>query len=166
MVEDDDGPCFCLSEQQLEQLRSIGVLIRRRLHSMDPVEIKGGAALLLALARLPATTPAVAVRLSFTRYGNEGNYNWLDICFWEEELRLESGEHFYDSALGGDTETDVLFEAHAGSTPRGHIEAWLDRLEELGGKPSIRVSDDSSHGEIVWEIPDEEPQGDDYGYSG
>jgi hypothetical protein len=119
---------------------------------MTPAQLRSAAALLLVLERLPFTSPGVNVSLAFNQPNTDGNYGWAKISINETELQLGIGEHFYDPRVGGDTESETLFEAHAGAdASQGSIELWLPYAEARIADGSLLVeADDSDRGLIDW----------------
>jgi hypothetical protein len=111
--EDSSDDRFPLSEDDLQGLSAIASFFRSQLATMAPAQLRSVAALLFALKRLPRTTPGVDVSLSYSQSNTDGNYGWASIGISENELRLGVGEHFYDPGVGGDTESQTLFEAFA-----------------------------------------------------
>jgi hypothetical protein len=117
---------------------------------MTPAQLRSAAPLLLALERLPDTTPGVDVSLSLSQPNTDGNYGWAKIDISEHELRLGIGEHFYDTRVGGDTESQTVFETYAGAeTCQGAIELWLPHAEARAADGSLHVEADNS--DVDWD---------------
>lgn len=130
----------------------IARMFRSQLWKLEPHKLCCVSVLLLAIERLPLTTPNVDVRILFSQPNRDGNYGWADISISEEELRLSIGEHFYDSAVGGDTETHILFEAIAGTDyasgdtdyASGDIERWLEHAAARSQDGALVIDDDNT----------------------
>jgi hypothetical protein len=151
--QDSSDDRFPLSEADLQRISAISTLFRSQLSTMTPAQLRSIAALLLALKRLPLTTPGIDISLSFSQPNTDGNYGWAKIHISEYELRLGIGEHFYDPRVGGDTKSQTLFETCAGAdTFLGDIESWLSYAEARSADGSLSVEEDNSDFEgIDWE---------------
>ena len=148
---------YPLDEVELSAVASVAQLIRSRTSSMSPHVLRSAAALLLALKRLPYATPCVDVSFGFSTPNRDGNYAWADVEINEEEFRLGLGEHFYDPAVGGDTESRTVFETQAGSSWRdGDIEDWLIFAQDIAQRGYPTVEDNSDYEGIDWSSEDEE----------
>lgn len=116
---------FPMEEEELEAFRQIAELVRIHLPAMTPEQIIGAANLLRGLESLPKPVPYLLVQLSFKTTNRCGNYGWVSISLSEDELELSIGEHFYDSAVGGDTESQVLYRCMVGDEYcTGSIGRW------------------------------------------
>ena len=125
--ETEGNTRFPLSIENQSEIKQVVDLIRNHLVRMRPSELKAAAATLLALKRLPLTTKGVQVSFGFRQPSSYGNYAWADINISEDHIRLTIGEHFYDPAVGGDTESETIFEAFEGDERcQGSIQRWLD----------------------------------------
>jgi hypothetical protein len=143
------------------QIGKVIELVRNRLSSMTPSNLRAAASVLLALERLPATTPGIQVIFGFTQPNIDGNYGWVDIKISETEFRLGVGEHFYDppingegatTSVGGETDTRIVFEAQAGNDWReGDIEDWLPVANVIAFDGLINAEDYSDHDAIEWQ---------------
>ena len=120
-LEDDDRENegrFPLSVIDKPKIEKVVELVRDNLSSMSPADLRAAASILLALERLPLTTPGVQVTFGFVQPNTDGNFGWADIEISENEFRLGTGEHFHDPAVGGDTESRTVFEMQAGGSRR------------------------------------------------
>jgi hypothetical protein len=159
MSEDDDleddhdnEGRFPLSITDKPKIEKMIELVREHLPSMSPADLRAAASVLLALERLPATTPGVHVTFGFAQPNTDGNFGWADIEISEDEFRLGTGEHFHDPAVGGDTETRTVFEAQAGGDWRqGDIDDWLPVLSVIASEGNVSAEDYSDHDAIEWE---------------
>jgi hypothetical protein len=100
-----DAGRFPLSIDDITKVEEVINLVRDQLRNMRPAHLRAAASILLALERLPATTPGMQVTCSFQQPNFDGNYGWADITVSEDNFSLGLGEHFYDPTVGGDTET-------------------------------------------------------------
>jgi hypothetical protein len=147
---DNEGR-FPLSITDKSKIETVIKLVRDQLPSMRPGDLRAAASVLLALERLPATTPGVRVTFGFTQPNTDGNYGWVDIEISEDEFRLGAGEHFYDPAVGGDTETRIVFEAQAGGDwSEGDIDDWLPVASVIASEGRVSAEDYSEHDAIEW----------------
>jgi hypothetical protein len=147
--DDSESPVarFPLSRDEISQLRRLSKYLRNQLQRMTPKDLRGAAAVILALERLPATTPGVQITFSFIQPNIDGNYGWADISISETELILGVGEHFYDPSVGGDTESRHVFTALAGDDfSKGDINEWLPYVRVLadGNLTADDYSDDEA----------------------
>jgi hypothetical protein len=80
-------------------------------------------------------------------------YRWATISLTEDDIRPETGEHFYDPAVGGDTETATLFEAIAGAgRGQGDIQRWLEYAKARAHDGQLRIEQDgSAYDDIDWD---------------
>lgn len=142
---------FPLSADEISEVEKIITLVREQLPRLKPAHLRSAAAVLQALERLPATTHGVHVTFGFVQqHGREGNYGWADISISEDEFTLGIGEHFYDPAVGGDTESRHAFEALAGGDyAEGNINDWLSAATEMSAG-DIDVEDNSDYELIDW----------------
>jgi hypothetical protein len=149
-----DETRFPLTGEDQPGVEAIIALVRRRLRYLRPRELRSAATILLALERLPAVTDGVVVTFGFS-YRDGGNLSWANIGFADGEFRLDSGEHFYEPTVGGDTESTCLFEAYAGGGRSGNIRDWLEVAEGL----HTAIGEDlSAHDDLDWSEA-EEPMG-------
>jgi hypothetical protein len=119
---------------------------------MSPEHLRAAASVLLALERLPATTPGINVTFDFLQPNTDGNNGWADIRISEETLRFGLGEHFYDPKIGGDRETRTAFETEAGGYWReGDIDDWLAVANVIILDCEFSADEYSDHDEIKWE---------------
>ena len=146
---DSQSERYPFDEEALSTIASIVKLFRYRTTSMSASDLRSAAAVILALERLPHTTPRVDVSFSFTQSNQDGNYGWADGEISEDAFRLFLGEHYYTTAVGGDTEHRIAVETYAGSNRvDGEIEDWLEvaRVIERGGHLTFEDNSD-----IDWE---------------
>jgi hypothetical protein len=142
---------FPLSADDLAKIGRVRSLVRERLPAMTPSRLRSAAALLLALERLPVTTPGIQLTFGFMQRSTTGNYGWADITISEEEFTLHVGEHFYDPSVGGDTESRDLFSAMAGSGDRdGDINGWIRVATVISAEGEIAVDDNCDYETIEW----------------
>jgi len=140
-------PLFIKNQSEIKQIVD---LIRHHLVRMSPRELKAAAVTVLALERLPLTTKGVQVLFGFCSR-KDGNYKWADINISEDHIRLTIGEHFYDPAVGGDTESETIFEAFEGDERcQGSIQRWLDTAQEIAHGSAVTFEDYSDHEQIDW----------------
>ena len=152
---------FPLSTFDRHQVGKVVHLVRSRLATMTPGQLRSAASALHALERLPIVTPGIQVSFGFTEPNGDGNYAWTDIKVSESEFLLLVGEHFYDPAVGGDTETRVVFEAHAGDASRkGDMEDWLETAGMIAPDGLITAEDYSDHDSVDWFSGDEDASDD------
>jgi len=151
--EDSTDENFDLSQSDLRSLQDLRTLFTPWLNTMSPSLLRSMAVFLLALNRLPRRTSGVDVHLSFRQPRSDGNYGWATVSISEDEIRLEAGEHFYDPAVGGDTETMTLCEAIAGAGKAGgDIGRWLEYAEARTRDGYLNVEHDgSAYDAIDWE---------------
>lgn len=143
---------FDIADHDLHLLRSVEKLVKANLGKMSPGSLHSAAAFLLALKRLPRRTLGVDVSLSFSQPNTDGNYGWTNIYISEDEIQLDVGEHFYDPGVGGDTETQTLFEAVAGGSSDGDVEQWIEFAEARAQDGYLRIDhDNSDHNAIEWD---------------
>ena len=144
---------FPLSIENQSDIKQVVDLIRNHLVRMSPSELKAAAATLLALERLPLTTKGVQVSFGFRQTSSYGNYAWADINISEDHIRLTIGEHFYDPAVGGDTESETIFEAFEGDERcQGRIQRWLDIAQEIAHGSAVTSEDYSDYEQIDWSM--------------
>ena len=111
---------------------------------MSPIELRGASTVLLALARLPRLSPGIDVLFGFRTEPMDGNHAWADISISDDGFELGVGEHYYDSAVGGDTEIRTLFATQAGSRWReGCIESWLEIAMPMADSRLYSAQDDN-----------------------
>ena len=153
-VDDDDNDNegrFPLSITDKPKIERVIHLVRSHLPSMSPDDLRAAASVLLALERLPATTPGVQITFGFAQPNTSGNFGWADIEISENEFRLGVGEHFYDPSVGGDTESRTVFETQAGGDWReGDIDDWLPVANVIASEGSVSSEDYSNHEAIEW----------------
>ncbi len=145
---------FPLTEDDFRGARAIAELLRSRLATMTPEELRSLAALLLALERLPCVTPGVDVSITISQPNLDGNYGWANLYISETEFRLGTGEHFYDPSVGGDTESRTLYEACAGDdAAEGDVDLWLSYAEARSADGSVLIDEDNSDLEVIdWDV--------------
>ena len=153
-VNNGDRDCqserYPFDEEALSAIASIVKLIQSRTTSMSASDLRSAATVILALERLPHTTPGVDASFSFTQPNQDGNYGWADGEISEDAFRLFLGERYYTTAVGGDTEHRIAVETYAGSNRiDGEIESWLEvvRMIERGGHLTFEDNSD-----IDWEM--------------
>ena len=149
--ETEGNTGFPLSIQNQSEIKQIVNLIRNHLVRMSLSELRAAAATLLALKRLPLTTKGVRVSFGFRQTWSYGNYAWADINISEDHIRLTIGEHFYGPAVGGDTESETIFEAFEGDERcQGSIQRWLDTAQEIAHGSAVTSEDYSDYEQIDW----------------
>ena len=142
---------FPLRRHDEPAIASIIILVRSNLRRMAPFELRAAAVLLLALERLPATTPGTLVRLGFKKSTCVGSYKWADISISDTELRMLIGEHFYESDVGGDTESSEVFAVDTEGSRHGSLSQWLECAHNIVfDRYTMTASDDSFHDELDW----------------
>ncbi len=144
--------CFPIYPEDIPAIDQIVSLVRDLLRARQPADIRGAAALLSALDRLPRTTPGVSVTLTIsTPEYQEGRFGWVDLTITDNEFSLGYGEHFYNPRVGGDTETHTIFETQSGSSWReGNIGDWLAMAHVAAADGKARVEDESDSDAIDW----------------
>ena len=141
---DHEPERFHLGEEDLEAVAEIVKLIRSRMSSMTPADLRATATVLLALERLPRATPGLSVSLEFSTPDRDGNRGWADLELDDREFRLGAGERFYSPSVGGDTVSRIVFETRAGSDwQRGDIIDWLPTAQSIATWERISVTDES-----------------------
>lgn len=154
-VDEDTVDVFPLDKDKLEQVAQIVLLIRRRLPSLEPRDIRTASAVLAGLERLPSQTQGLHVVFGFRTANRGGNFGWADIELDSSEMRLSVGEHFYDPDVGGDTSTRTIFQAICGSwESEGDIADWLEEASHLFRDGSPSIEDNSDYAEIDWDTTD------------
>lgn len=157
--DDDEGianDTFPLDHHDLSHILMITHLVRSRLDRLSARHLRSAAALLFALERLPKPTPSVQIVFGFRTPTEDGNWSWADIGIDAESLRLSVGAHFYDPAVGGNTESEDIFKSFAGSSvSRGDISDWMNRATPLFEEGLPTIQDESEHGKIDW-YPEED----------
>ncbi|MCY4302343.1 MAG: hypothetical protein OXC68_11515 [Aestuariivita sp.] len=125
---------FPLDDDELSEIQTIITTIKNNapFSSMTPRVLLSTSVLLLALNRMPKITPGIDLMLTCSTPNNDGNWGWVDLAITDSEFRLGLGEHFYDSAVGGDTESFTNFEAYVGDDhARGSVYAFFSWTEQL-----------------------------------
>jgi hypothetical protein len=82
--------------------------------------------------------------------GSPGNWGWAQITLGYDEIHASIGAHFYDSAVGGDTESETLFSAWRADRCKGNLEAWLEHANGIAEHGFMFVSDQSESDQIDW----------------
>ena len=145
---------FVLMPEDKAGLEKVIALVRRHLPGMPPIHLRSAATLLLALERLPSTTPGASITFGFSTPNTDGNFGWADVQISEEELCLQIGEHFHSPGIGGDTETRSLLWMRAGSRSReGSSDAWHEWLEyasSMASQGHATFDDESEVDEDTW----------------
>ncbi len=142
---------FPLDNQCLEVVARVVEQIRALLPSWNPRQVNIASLVLLALERLPTSTPGVDVKFGFLSHNLNGNFGWADIEICSTEFRMISGEHFYDPDVGGDTSSRIEFEAFLGAEEsEGSVDEWLAFAETIWDLNLIGAEDNSDHDEIDW----------------
>ena len=144
---------FPLEESDLASIAAITKLIRSYTPSMSPYQLRSAAVVLFALERLPNPTQGVLMSFAFSSGNRDsGNYGWASIEIGETEFELSVGEHFNNHAVGGDTETRILFDTQVGSSWRsGDIEGWLATAQSIAMDGNFLIDDNSDHDAIEWD---------------
>ncbi|WP_448582389.1 hypothetical protein, partial [Thermaurantiacus sp.] len=132
-----------LSAEEVERLQELSAPVRARLYDADPVFIRNAAVVLLVLGRLPKLVFGAVVEISWVDDAGDGNRVWADLRISEHELTASVGAHFYDPDVGGDTETDTVFEADSDGSRTGSLGKWLWRVKQIAevGKLVLDVGD-------------------------
>ena len=144
---------YPLRETDLAAISAISRLIRDHTPIMSPREMRSASAALLALEQMPYVTPGVVLSFGFRTTDRNGNWGWADIEIHSNEFRLGLGEHFYDDAVGGDTESRTVFETQAGSTWReGEMDGWLEHASVYASEGQLIVEDHSDYEAIDWSL--------------
>jgi hypothetical protein len=86
-----DAGRFPLSIDDITKVEEVINLVRDQLRNMRPAHLRAAASILLALERLPATTPGMQVTFSFQQPNFDGNYGWADITVSEDNFSLGLG---------------------------------------------------------------------------
>ncbi len=149
--DDLDPHRFPLSPDDILKVAKVTKLVRSQLPAMMPNHLRSAAALLLALERLPVTTPGIEMTFGFTQRNTDGNCGWADITISEHEITLGVGEHFYDPGVGGDTESRDVFAAIAGGNATdGDIDDWTEVAAVISAGGKVDVEDYSDYDAIDW----------------
>ena len=164
MNEDDDlaqggdnEGYFPLWSTDKPAIGSTIALVRDQLRKMSPEQVRAAATVLLALERLPATTPGIDVTFTLSQPNKNGNYGWVDVTITEHDLDFGLGEHFFDPKVGGDTETRMAFEVHAEEFLRkGDIVEWLEAAGVIASEGEAIVEDRSDISLLEWQFEDGE----------
>jgi hypothetical protein len=92
----------------------------------------------------------------FNQRNTDSNYGWADITISEEEITLGVGEHFYDPAVAGDTESRKVFAAAAGGdAAKGDIDHWTDVATVISAEGEVDMEDYSDYEAIDWTSDEE-----------
>ncbi len=156
MAESDDDSVsqpgrFPLDERDRFAVDAIAHIIRTHTSLMCPYELRSAATVLLALKRMPYVTRGVDVSFGFSTPNHDGNHRRADVEINGEEFRLGLAEHFYDPAVGGDTEARYIFETMTGTSLRqGSIEDWLEYARVISNSGLLSVEDYSDYDAIDW----------------
>jgi len=144
---------FPIDNPALDGVARVVERIRSALPSLNPRQVYIASLVLLALERLPISTPGVNLRFGVLRRHSPGNYVWADIEICSTEFRLISGEHIYDPDVGGDTSSQTIFEAFLGAEEsEGSVDDWLAFAETILEPNLVEAQDNSDHEEIDWSI--------------
>ena len=150
--EEPSNSLFPLSKRELEILNELCGELRGKLLREDAFFIRSAACAILAIERLPRPTSGVLVELGYETAGSPGNWGWAQIAITESEVRASIGEHFYDPAVGGDTESETSFSASIGDKHSyGDLEDWLEHAKGIAEFGILEVSDQSESDLIDWE---------------
>lgn len=150
-AEEYDPSRFPLSLDDISKIERVIELVRERLATMTPDHLRSAAAVVLALERLPATTPGIKMTFGFVQHNTDGNFGWADISISADEFTLGLGEHFYDPKVGGDTESRHAFEAYAGGdSAEGDIDNWIPVAKVISADGDVDVEDYSDYEIIDW----------------
>lgn len=154
--DDDDVPDdqFALGPADTAGAAHLATFVRSRLPTMSPLQVRAAAVLVLALERLPQTTPGLNISLVFSERNIGGNYAWADLQMSEDEISLQTGEHVYSADVGGDTASQTLLWLRAGSYSRdGDSDAWEEWVEMAGlfaANGKVTLEDCSELDESIW----------------
>ena len=152
-IDEESQRQFPLDNESLEGVARVVEQIRALLPGLNPRQVYISSLVLLALERLPASTAGVDVRYGFLTHNDDGNFGWADIEICSTEFRLISGEHFYDPEVGGDTSSQIAFEAFLGvEESEGSVDDWLAFAEAIWDLNLIEAGDNSDHNEIDWTL--------------
>ena len=144
-------PLFPLSTRDLQILRELSDEVRRVLSSENAFFIRSAACAILVIERLPRPTSGALVEISYKTFGSPGNWGWADITLGYDEIHASIGEHFYDSAVGGDTESETLFSAELDADRcTGDLEEWFEHAKGIAENGILEVSDQSEADAIDW----------------
>ena len=147
---------YPLSQDDRHWIDRIVQLIQSHTPHMSPIELRGASTVLLALARLPRSSPGIDVEFGFRTEPIHGNHAWAYISVSDDGFVLGVGEHFYDPAVGGDTESRRLFATQAASRcRRGCIESWLDIAAPMSDSRFYSVQDDNCDYEVIASLDDD-----------
>ena len=156
-MSDNRDTKFCLEKPELDSFDFISGLIRSRVSLMSPKLMRSTSVLLLAIARLPLVTQGIEISLLFKTSRFYGNYGWVDIDFFDTEIRLGRGEYFYSEDIGGDWHTTTDFEIIAGwEHADGSIDDWLELAPYLITNCEPVLDHDESDYEIINDYFNEE----------
>lgn len=121
-----------------------------------PAQMVGQIAMLLkACERLPLITPTVGMRITLTQRETGGGSHYQSMKFDEESISIDSGNTYYDPAVGGDHESRTLLEI--GDTWReaecgwGDVKSWISSFMALASAPETEVHiEDFAESEVDW----------------
>ena len=120
--------------------------MRRCAASVPEVQREAIHALVDALQRLPQSTPDLNLEVTISHpdsVRDTGNWAWADIRLSANAFVLGKGAHYYDSAVGGDTESGILFATFLGEpyVEGDHIdiERWLELARYLATDGDVSV---------------------------
>lgn len=149
-IADNKFPLYMADKPKIG---SVTDLVQKRVRGMEPQELYSAAFVLLGLQRLPTETRGLAATCTFKETFSLGNYRWASIEFSDEGFRLSVGQHFYDPSIGGDTESETVFEACAGGGRAGDIDAWLDTANSIAENSRSLTFEVLSDGDdLDWEV--------------
>ena len=151
--EDADTTRYPLTMKDKLHIDAIIAMVRGRLGTMSPKELRAASSVLFGLERLPHVEDELAVNFGFT-FRDGGNFAWADIDFSSDGFRLGVGEHFYDPGVGGDTESRSVFYAAPGDDRDGSIEEWLEIATGLSDG-SLSCEDYTDHDALDWSLADD-----------
>ena len=129
---------------------------------LSPKQIHFIGVNLHALQRLPRPTPGVAISLILSRrVGDEMQYQTVSID--ESEFRIDSGGSTWSEAVGGDSDSETVFEAFVGAD---HEEPDWPSVSQWSAAFGKRVKDEvweldfewnGDESEIDWEADEADP---------
>jgi hypothetical protein len=149
MLIEDSGPFSVLSE-------ALRTLLQRP--NLPPDKIQQMAKLLLIIESLPRSTPHIQVDLDLGERHDNGERSSMGIRAGTDEIRLSCTDYIIiDPRIGGDSQTEVWYEASLGGcreeTASFALQEWVERFVELAkdSRQEIQIySDTFDDGEIKW----------------
>ena len=126
-------------------------MVRERLPTSSLQQVRAASTLLLGISRLPLATPGIQVSVDFHYSVQGGNFSWADFSLSDTELCLGTGEHHYDPGVGGDNESQIIFEAQLGEVTEGSVAGWIRLMMHLVRMDcEILINDESEPQKLPW----------------